>query len=246
MNMSNKGAWRGDWGFTLLELIISLTILSMVVMIIYYAFSMGVRVWSQQEEQDAQVDRREVLARLIEEDFSKCRAYTVNWEKGQTFLFAGGERTVFYVTRNGLGATSRSSYGLYFSCLYVQRDENGTSNIYLYKSPLPKERFIEETSAFQTMGEMEREGFVPDSRIRDKARLVFKNIEQPLFSYADKEFTPFSGSTDAFQEVSSGDSSSRLPKEQWMKKQLPQQVQFQCTLDGNPFMVHAGLEFPEG
>jgi len=41
--------YRGNRGFTLLELLISLTILSLVTVLIFGAFRMGIRAWEKGE-----------------------------------------------------------------------------------------------------------------------------------------------------------------------------------------------------
>jgi prepilin-type N-terminal cleavage/methylation domain-containing protein len=229
---------RKSSGFTLLEMIISLTVLSMVVLIIYYAFSMGVSVWNKQSQRKSIAERKEVLLRLIGEDFSKLVPYTINWEKGQTFFFGAGERVVFYVTKNGLGARSRSNYKMFFSCLYIDVAENGLTGIYLFKTPFPKQMLVDEIRKFKSEGEATRDMYRPSQEIRSQSILLYEGIENPRFSYSEQAFEPFSGNTSVFEENSADDQREGLGKQEWVADELPHQVLFQCRIDEEPFFVH--------
>ena len=46
-----KGSPAGSSGFTLLELIVSMTIISMIVLVLYFAFSIGARSWEGDDPQ---------------------------------------------------------------------------------------------------------------------------------------------------------------------------------------------------
>ena len=122
-------------GFTLLEMVISMTILSMVVLMIYFSFSVGVDLWRKKQESDNPLQRLELALRLLSKDLESVVDYTCQWEKGTTYFFAGSQSCLFYVTRNGLGAVAREDKALFFTCLYLKSGPDGDMELFVSKTP---------------------------------------------------------------------------------------------------------------
>ena len=122
-------------GFTLLELIISLTITAMVVVVVYSAFSLGVRVWERQGQESDAVKRDEIMFRLLDRDVADMAPYVMLLDGASLSLTAGGPTAFFYVTRNGFGALRRQDRALFFTCLFVAEDDDKDLALYLYKVP---------------------------------------------------------------------------------------------------------------
>lgn len=181
-------------GFTLLELIISMTVISMVVVVVYSAFSMGVRVWERQELDNEGVRREEVLLRLLDRDFADIVPYNTHWQAAPLSLFVGASQTLFYVTRNGFASQRRDGRALFFGCFFVARDEQGGMGLYLYKVPEPSPDLLAEIRRFTGMSQGMRGSFVLPDQFRNDAVLIVDGLTEASFSFAAEPFTLFAGS----------------------------------------------------
>lgn len=213
-------------GFTLLELIISMTITAMVVLVVYSAFSMGVRVWERQDQGNEELRREEIMLRLLDHDFAAQVPYNTLWEANALSFAVGGPKTLFYVTRNGFGALRRQGKALFFTCLFVDRDENDANALYLYKVPEPSPDLLREIRGFLGMSTAMRAAYVPPDRIRQDAVLIADGFERLLFSFSADFFEPFAGSPEEVirqRMITASDDS--LDLEEWIEEGLPGQVQ---------------------
>jgi len=244
-SMTGRGPRSFSYGFTLLEMIISLTILSLVILTVYVAFSLGVDVWQDMGDKKTAVDRKAIAIRLLKQDFSSIRPYTWNSEDGQLMFFAGGPRCVFYVTTNGLGAKNRSGKALFFTCLYIDaapEDEEGNS-LYVYKSGLPGPDFLETLREFRTGSDMFRSNFVPPTFVSEDSIPVLNNISDAQFGYQERAYPPFSGAKTEMegewgQQKGSGEV---LAETEWVQNKLPGQISFMTQYVEEEFMVRAVL-----
>lgn len=230
-------------GFTLMEVIISMTIMSMVVMVLYSAFSTGLMTWRDQDEASADFERITVLSRLFYQDMLKLVPYTANWEKGSDFFFAGGNRTIFYATANGLGAHSRVAGGIYFACMFFAPcdgdkpkrrvlEDGETAGIFLCKMDRPWTKLVEDLHEFSTASEDAMEEFVPSEEIMEKSVLLAKGLGNPGFSFSAENTAM---TKDGYEEyVEDG---FALSDERWVQEVFPTRVQLQCTALGQPLRI---------
>lgn len=223
-------------GFTLLELIVSMTIISMVVLVLYFAFSTGVRSWDSDVVHGEQEMRLEAVLRLMEDDLGHAVPYNMNWQKGPVSLFAGGPRTMFYVTGNGTGAFSGAGAGLFFSILYVDDCPDETLDcLFVYKSFRPSPEYISSADQFRTASEFQRENFSPDTEIAEKSLLVLKGLEGMNFSYSSERFAAFAGTNSDGASQLMDD--NQLDEEFWVSDELPGQVRIDFSFDDRDFFV---------
>ena len=131
-------------GFTLIEMVIAMTILALVVMVLYLAFSSAGQIWSRQQVKGGLGEHEAALARLLNDDLQNLVPYSFSWEKGQGFFFAVGPKALFYATTSGYGARQRSPEGLYFACLYLQESQEREGfTLFLAKEMGPKNFLVE-------------------------------------------------------------------------------------------------------
>ncbi|MEA3333488.1 MAG: prepilin-type N-terminal cleavage/methylation domain-containing protein, partial [Pseudomonadota bacterium] len=131
-------------GFTLIEMVIAMTILALVVTVLYLAFSTAGRIWSRQQIKGGRGEYEAALARLMSDDLQNLVPYSFSWEKGEGFFFALGPKALFYATTSGYGARRRSAEGLYFACCYLQESQEKEGfALYLVKELGPKKILIE-------------------------------------------------------------------------------------------------------
>ncbi|WP_158269754.1 type II secretion system protein J [Desulfonatronum sp. SC1] len=223
-------------GFTLLELIIALTITAMVVVVIYASFALGVRVWERQGSDTEEVRREEAMLRLLERDFAGMAPYTTLWEGASLAFFAGGAKTLFYVTRNGFGALRRQDKALFFVCLFVDQGlkDPEQMGVYLYKVPEPQPGLLREVRRFQASSEAARAVYLPPEALRHQAVRIAEGFDVLDFSFAADTVDPFAGppgdrpGTQALREPENA-----LELEAWVSKEWPQQVQMLFSREGD-------------
>lgn len=228
-------------GFTLLELIIALSMVSLLVLVLHQAFSIGVRVWEGRQEASEDILRQEAALRLLQEDLESIQPYTMQWEKGELRLFAGGPRSLFYVTENGHGASSRAGSGLFFTLLYLQEcAQNRQDCLYLSKIPVPSPEYVQEVDRFRSLGETERERFAPGDFLAEESILLQEGLSQARFSYSQQESIPFGGlEEDQTPEDLQQRQEGGLQEEHWVKEELPAQIMISLEREGQQITIHS-------
>ncbi len=215
-------------GFTLIEMVIAMTILALVVTVLYLAFSSAGRVWSRQQLKGGRSEREAALLRLLRNDLGHLAPYTFSWEKGTGFFFALGPKTLFYATTNGFGARRRGvAEGLYFSCLYLApddeaEDENGQA-LYLVKEFGPSRYLVEALWNFIQKPEA---GFRPDEKFRQVSLKVIDNLENVSFAVVvDPEKLPLTQ-----EEIPDGALQDKGRVQKYTRASLPARIllQFQA------------------
>lgn len=225
-------------GFTLLELIVSLNIISMIMLVLYHSFSMGVSVWDRKENRGDDSFLLESVVRLISDDLDSVLRYSMNWEQGSLLFFAGGPRTIFYVTGNAAGASIAPGSGLFFSCLYIDDCPEGTDQcLFLAKSGLPHADLIQELASFRDMPDSQKEYFTSQGETLSSGILLLHGIEDPSFFYGEERFSPFAGYGTEVMEQSMQTDEVSLDKH-WSFNEMPGMILFSFTLDGDHYSIY--------
>jgi prepilin-type N-terminal cleavage/methylation domain-containing protein len=99
---------RREGGFTLLEVIIAMLLVSVVVVMIFVSHSTVVQVWKKNHA-EAEVFRLEVVGdRLLREDWKNIVPYSFSTQRGTYPLLFGTPTRLGYVTTHRLGARRES------------------------------------------------------------------------------------------------------------------------------------------
>ena len=85
-------------GFTLLELIISLTILGVVLLIIFGALRIGTRAWEKGEKDIAVYQRQRAVLGLLSQQIASASVHEIKLGD-DAFYFRGSERKMEFVSR---------------------------------------------------------------------------------------------------------------------------------------------------
>jgi general secretion pathway protein J len=131
-----KGTPQGrNRGFTLLELLISLTIVAMIVVIIFGAFRVGVRAW---EKGEAEVDLRQrerIVLDLIKRQLSSLCLTEVQNRDQQIIAFKGDPKSIAFAS--GAPLTPGSRHGLvYVKYVVTRKTEDNRERLAMYESSL--------------------------------------------------------------------------------------------------------------
>lgn len=132
---------EGDAGFTLLELLVSITIVSLLATTALMAWRVGASGWQKANERLAR--DRAVLAvhQLLEEQMAAMVPYQALPPKGAKELFFQGEpQTARFVSRYSLGQRMRS--GLYLVEYQVAERPGGTRLLLLNEWPVSSQEAL--------------------------------------------------------------------------------------------------------
>jgi general secretion pathway protein J len=88
----------GADGFTLLELIIALTILTMVTVIIGSGLRISVRAWDKGEAETGETQRLRILSGMISQQIKSAYPYKVELDNEEVVLFEGKEDSLLFAT----------------------------------------------------------------------------------------------------------------------------------------------------
>lgn len=206
-------------GFTLLEMIVSMLIVSGIVLAVYTAYSTVVRTWEASQEQAAQFRLDAIGTRLLAEDWKSLVAYTFSTERGTYPFFFGSADRLAYVTTHGLGAHRAVRGGLFFTMLFIAPTENGVG-LFCYKTDLPEVELSDLVRLYQAGGQ--------DAAVRglehfllDRARLL-KDVDEAAFSFdavaGNETALPIEESVLPPQDL------DLLPRQEWSGQELPRRV----------------------
>lgn len=85
-------------GFTLLELLISLTIIGLIVVIIFGSLRMGIRAWEKGERDVESQQRKRIVLDLIKHQMSSICMREIKGEDNISFLFRGKDKSMEFVS----------------------------------------------------------------------------------------------------------------------------------------------------
>jgi len=114
-------------GFTLLELMISLTILGLILLIVFGSLRIGVRAW-EKGEKDVEIRQRErIVLDLVRRQIASIFVRVVKNKDDQPFFLKGDGESVEFISRVPMVPGKRT--GLVYVKYVVQSGDKGTKNL---------------------------------------------------------------------------------------------------------------------
>ncbi|MBW2708406.1 MAG: prepilin-type N-terminal cleavage/methylation domain-containing protein [Deltaproteobacteria bacterium] len=129
--MGRKYSISGPSGFTILELMLSLTIMGLVLLIIFGALRIGTRAWEKGEKDVAVHQRQRAVLGLLSRQIASACIYEIKMGD-DAFYFKGSEETMAFVSRSPIvpGALT----GVVFVKYMIQGgDGDGQKQLKLYE-----------------------------------------------------------------------------------------------------------------
>ena len=125
---------KRDLGFTLLELIVSMTILSLIAVIIGTGFRLGLKAWEKGDDETESVQTMRVLSGLISQQLKSSYPYKIKIDDKNVVAFKGGPDSMIFVT------TLAGPYPGGFKWVrYLHRD----GVLYYKEGPLPDKELLD-------------------------------------------------------------------------------------------------------
>ncbi len=109
-------------GFTLLELLISLSILGVIVVVIFGAFRIGVRAWEKGEKDVESRQRQRIVLDLIKHQLASTCLREVKDASQQSLLLKGDNKSIEFVSH--LPMAPGNQFGMVY-VKYVVKPEDG-------------------------------------------------------------------------------------------------------------------------
>jgi general secretion pathway protein J len=163
---------KGQGGFTLLELRIAITILSLVTLMIGSGFRLGYDAWEKGEAETIETQRLRVLSGLLSQQIKSSYPYKMEIEDENVIVFKGDADSIMFVT-----TLTDSSYGGFKWVRYFYKDES-----LLYKEGfLPDKEFMK--------------------KISGKEEIIDSDIEEVKFKYYSNEQEEWKESWDFAEEL---------------------------------------------
>jgi general secretion pathway protein J len=148
------GKRKGAAGFTLLELVVSFTILGLIVIVVFGALRLGTNAWERGGDQSELVQRRRVVLNLLSQQIKSAFPYKVKASKAEPdyIAFQGTPDSMQFVSAFSLKA--RRSEGLVV-VYYRVEDGKGSEKVlkYFEKRALNKDFFekMPDSDEYQTL-----------------------------------------------------------------------------------------------
>ena len=136
---------RGASGFTLLELIVTFTILSLVVVMILGALRLGSASWERGEERVEKVQKKRIVFELLSQQMKSSFPYRIKSQKAEAdFLAFLGERTSLRFV-SAFSVRARKQEGLVFVIYKVEEERASGKTLKVYEKRVLNKNFLEET-----------------------------------------------------------------------------------------------------
>jgi general secretion pathway protein J len=124
-----EGTENRSTGFTLLELMISMTVLGIIMALVYGAMRLGTRTWERGQAQTDEWQRRQAVMDLIARQFGSTYIPEGKLYERNPVFFGGTDRVVFY---SNLPLAPRGDIpGMVFVRYRVERNGEGRSRLLL-------------------------------------------------------------------------------------------------------------------
>lgn len=121
-------------GFTLLELLMSLTILSIIVVIIFGALRIGVRAWEKGEKQVDAHQRQRIVLDLMKQQLSSICLKKIKKEGQASFFLKGDSKSIEFVS--GVSMIPGNTFETVYVKYQVKNEERNAERLSFFEKNL--------------------------------------------------------------------------------------------------------------
>ena len=135
----------GTWGFTLVEVMITLTILGFILLTIFGVFRLGLSAWEKGENFKEEDQHLRITSQLISRQIKSIFPYKIRTTKadGDYLAFEGGARSIKFVS--ALPLKGGQPQGLVYVIYDLKKNEKGNESLVLYEQRVLNKDFMSET-----------------------------------------------------------------------------------------------------
>ena len=189
---------RSETGFTLLEVIVTLTILGFILLIVSGAFRLGLSVWERGEATREDSQRLRTVSQLVSQQIKSAVPYKVKTEKaeGDYLAFEGSGHSLKFIS--ALPIKAKQSEGLVYAIYEFEEKGKEGGRLVLYEQRVLTKNFFEERPK------------------EDSGVTLFEGVSDVRFEYYRKE-DPSKNRTEAWVEEWNAKEEKELPSALRMK-----------------------------
>ncbi|MCX5916261.1 MAG: prepilin-type N-terminal cleavage/methylation domain-containing protein [Deltaproteobacteria bacterium] len=130
--------------FTLVEVMVTLTIMGFILLMIFGAFRLGIAAWEKGETNKEAYQRTRIASQLISQQMKSAVPYKIKTQKaeGDYLAFEGKARSLKFVSALSLKAKKAS--GLVYAFYEFREGGKGGGRLILYEGRVLNKNFLEE------------------------------------------------------------------------------------------------------
>ena len=140
------GPWPRGWtaAFTLVEVMVTMTILGFLLLMIFGTFRLGLSAWEKGESTKEEYQRARIVSQLIFQQTKSAIAYKVKTQKaeGNFLAFEGRARSLKFVSTVSL--KTRKPSGLVYAFYEFREGGRGGGQLILYEGRVLNKNFLDE------------------------------------------------------------------------------------------------------
>ncbi len=131
-------------GFTLMEVMVTFTILGFIILMVFGVFRLGLSAWEKGESTKDEYQRMRIASQLISQQLKSIFPYKIKSEKaeGDFLAFEGSARSVKFVST--LSLKSRKPSGLVYVVYEFEEGGKGGGRLLIYERRVTTKNFMEE------------------------------------------------------------------------------------------------------
>lgn len=131
MTSSNSPPFAVQKGFTLLELLISLTIIAVIVVMISGALRVGIKAWEKGEQDIESLQRQRIVLDMIKRQLSSLCDRKITDKNNKTISLKGDSASLSFLSY--LAVIPGNKFGLVYVKYEVIPEENETKRLAVYE-----------------------------------------------------------------------------------------------------------------
>ncbi len=135
---------RKGKGFTLIEVIVTMTIVGFILVIIYQVFRLGLFSWEKGESAAEEYQKIRIVSRLLSQQIKSTFPYEIKTKKAEAnyLAFEGKKQSLKFVS--AFRAKSKRPEGLVFAVYNFKEGGSGEGSLILYEQRVLNTDFFEE------------------------------------------------------------------------------------------------------
>jgi len=132
------------WGFTLVEVMVTLAILGLILLVVFGAFRLGLSAWDKGEFIKEEYQKMRISSQIISRQFKSIVPYKIKSQKADAdyLAFEGKPRYIRFVSAFSLRA--KQPEGLVYAIYMFQEGGNEGGRLVLYEQRALNKDFMEE------------------------------------------------------------------------------------------------------
>jgi general secretion pathway protein J len=130
--------------FTLVEVMVTLTIMGFILLMIFGVFRLGIAAWEKGETNKEEYQRTRIASQLISQQMKSAVPYKIKTQKaeGDYLAFEGKARSLKFVS--ALSLKARKPSGLVYAFYEFREGGKGGGRLILYEGRVLNKNFLEE------------------------------------------------------------------------------------------------------